>query len=198
MADEAQLKLWKSAWKLLLAGQNSSRQPYSTPVISTVSVTGIPRSRVVILRGADESEAELVCYTDRRAIKVTHLKHPSNFMSWTFWSVESQLQFSCSGPTEEFSEKACLEIFYGLPKHSRKAYATPSPPGTKLTGAGDTLPDDWPDRSLDQTNYAARNFLALRTRINQAEVLHLSREGNRRLLGERNQDQTWGFHWLVP
>ncbi|MFT5997782.1 MAG: hypothetical protein ACI81P_000227 [Neolewinella sp.] len=198
MATKAQQILWKSAWKLLLEGQNAPRLPYGTPVVSTVSAAGNPRTRVVVLRSAEESGGELVCYTDRRSIKVTHLKQGSSLLSWTFWSPEHQLQFSCSGPTEELPEKVCQKIFSGLPKHSRKTYAALSPPGTKLEEAGDALPEDWPTRSLEQTNFAVTNFLALKTKINRAEVLYLSRNGNRRLLAERDQHQNWNFHWLVP
>jgi pyridoxine/pyridoxamine 5'-phosphate oxidase len=198
MANNAQQTLWESAWNLLSDGQNSPKHPFGVPVISTASPTGIPRSRVVILRGAEAAAGELICYTDRRSIKVTELEHGSSFLSWTFWSPEHQLQFNCSGPTKELPKKRCQALFLGLPKHSRKAYAALSPPGTRLEKAGDALPENWSDRPLDQTNYAAANFLALRTKINQAEILHLSRDGNRRLLAERDQHQNWDFHWLVP
>jgi pyridoxine/pyridoxamine 5'-phosphate oxidase len=198
MITKAQKTLWKSAWKLLLEGQNTPKLPYGTPVVSTVSAMGIPYSRVLVLRGAAEEEGELICYTDRRSVKVSHLKQGSPFMSWTFWSPKHQLQFSCSGPTSELPEKRGQEIFLGLPKHARKAYAALSLPGTPLPEASDALPEDWTTRQLDQTNYAAENFLVLKTRITRAEVLHLSRTGNRRLLAERSSNGSWDFAWLVP
>jgi len=198
MGTETQQKLWNSAWKLLLEAQNSPKSPYGTPVVSTVSGNGIPTSRVLVLRGAAEEEGALTCYTDRRSLKVAQLQQSPSFMSWTFWSPEHQLQFNCSGPTEELPASIGQEIFQGLPKHARKAYAALSPPGTELTQEGDALPDDWTALELHQTNYAEKNFLVLKTSITRAEVLHLNRAGNRRLLAKRDTSKKWKFQWVVP
>lgn len=119
-------------------------------------------------------------------------------MAWTFWSPTQQLQFSCSGPTTELPERVCRKTFLDLPKHSRKAYAALSRPGTRLTEPSDGLPDDWTDRPMNQTDYAEVNFLVLKTKITRAEILQLNREGNRRLLVERNVQENWDFQWLVP
>ncbi|MFK8165170.1 MAG: hypothetical protein AB8H12_22180 [Lewinella sp.] len=198
MSTKTQQKLWNLAWKLLLEAQNSPKSPYGTPVVSTVSTNGVPASRVLVLRGAAEEEGALTCYTDSRSLKVTQLQQSPSFMSWTFWSPEHQLQFSCSGPTEGLSTSICQEVFQGLPKHARKAYAALSPPGTELDQVGDALPDDWATLELDQTNYAAKNFLILKTRITRAEVLQLNREGNCRLLAKRDTSKKWKFQWVVP
>lgn len=198
MAMKTAQKLWDLAWELLIDGQDAPQSPFGTPVIATTSTSGIPHSRVVVLREADKNGGKLLCYTDRRSAKVAQLSGSSSVMSWTFWSPEHQVQFTCYGQTTELSERICREKLLSLPKHSRRPYAALFSPGSKLAEAGDGLPENWHSLSLKETNYAAKNFLILCTKITRAEILQLSRDGNKRLRAERDEHQKWDFQWLVP
>ena len=189
--------VWTQVWHFLTAAGEGNDHPFRTPVVGNTGAHGA-RLRTLVLRGADYSKGELTCYTDLRSVKVQQLATHDR-LSWLFWDPTTQLQFTASGPTRWDSHPATSHIFEQLPKHGRKAYATEMPPSTPLSAAGDGLPENWAERSLSETDYAADNFGVLVTQLDRAEVLHLDRHGSRRLTAQRNggNDQ-WGFTWVVP
>lgn len=191
-------KLWEKAWRLLEQAQKDSKHAFATPVIATVSPSGTPRSRTVILRKADKHNKQLWCYTDRRSIKAQHIAAGNEVLSWTFWAPDQQLQFNCEGKTTWLPEEEAQEIFSTLPKHSRKAYATLAPPGSAQAEASDGLPKDWSARSLDETDETKAFFGVLVTHLIRAEVLQLDRQGHQRLIAQRTSREDWRFGWLVP
>lgn len=71
-------EFWQEAWQLLQRAQHDRRHPYRTPVISTVSPTGLPEARTVVLRKVDFPKSELWLYTDRRSKKYTALAQGAN------------------------------------------------------------------------------------------------------------------------
>lgn len=190
--------LWEQAWQLLSDAPAKSQSAFSTPVVATVSTDQRPFTRTVVLRKALPESGELWCYTDRRSAKAGHLAAGSPYMSWTFWDPVANLQVNCSGPTDWLPAEQALEVFAGLPRHSRKAYATLAAPGTPQSTSTNGLPDDWTVRSVEQTDYAAEHFGILRTKITRLEVLQLRREGHRRLLATRTEGSEWQFSWIIP
>ena len=189
--------LWSLAWQLLGKAAESGDGTLATPSISTVASLQVARPRVVVLRKADDQNCVLTCYTDRRSVKVDHLNKGSEF-SWLGWDPEASVQFIGGGPTTWASEAEHREIFAQLPKHSRKAYATVSPPGSPLPAAGTGLPDRWAEMDEAETDYALANFGILKTRLRWAEVLKLDREGNTRLAANRSDADEWSFQYIVP
>ena len=152
---------------------------------------------MVVLRECNAADATLTFYTDARSIKVNHLRNGST-VSWCFWDPEAQLQLIGGGKTNEQASPKRRKIWDGLPKHSRKAYATRHPPGTALAERGTDLPPDWESRDLAQTEYAFDHFAVLTTRLEWAEVLHLDRGGNTRIAATRSPEGGWTFTYLVP
>ncbi len=189
--------LWSLAWQLLGKAAESGDGALATPSISTVASLQVARPRVVVLRKADDQNCVLTCYTDRRSVKVDHLNKGSEF-SWLGWDREASVQFVGGGPTTWASEAEHRKIFAQLPKHSRKAYATVSPPGSPLPDAGTGLPSRWEDMDEAETDYALANFGILKTRLRWAEVLKLDREGNTRLAANRSDGDEWSFQYIVP
>lgn len=197
LSEEAKIS-WNNAWEQLQQAAEKGKHPFSTPVIATSDHQNRPFTRTVVLRKAFPAAGELWCYTDRRSAKAKHLAEGSSFVSWTFWSPGQQLQINCSGPARWQPEDEAKAVFAGLPRHSRRAYATLAAPGTEQTTASDGLPNDWTDRSVEQTDYAAENFGILCTKVTRMEVLQLRREGHRRLLAIRDENDAWQFSWVVP
>ena len=202
-------ELWDAVWRLLTRATADKKHAYSTPVLATVmhslSEPGgesihAPRLRTVVLRAANRQSRLLTAYTDRRSQKVKDLDGTRQHLAWCFWDKRSRIQFTGYGPTSQITGPESHQIFDGLPKHSRKAYATLSSPGSTLGMDGvRALPDTWEDLDLQATGYARDNFCVLRTELWKAEVLRLSRSGHQRLRAEYDRAAgRWVFTWVVP
>jgi len=119
-------------------------------------------------------------------------------VAWTFWAPKPQIQVNVSGSARWLAEQPAKELLLTKPQHSRKAYATLSAPGHPQTTADSGLPENWDDRSLAETNYAAKNFGVLVTDMSSMEILKLSRDGHQRLLGTIDSAKEWHLDWLIP
>lgn len=190
-------ELLDKAWSLLRRGAADKKHAYATPVVATVSPDGVPRTRTVVLRRAVPQAGELWCYTDRRSVKARHVDAGAITLAWTFWDRRAQLQVNAVGPARWLDAAAARSIFASMPRHSRKAYATLAAPGQSASGATDGLPDDWADKALADTDYAAAHFGVLVTRVQTLDILQLDRAGHRRARAERRGG---GFvaEWLIP
>lgn len=189
--------LFEAAWSLLLRGKSDRKHPYAFPVFATTSPAAHPRSRTLVLRNALKDSAQLWCYTDRRSRKAEDLASEKGQAGWTFWSPRARIQVSASGPTDWLGTARTEAIYQSLPKHSRKAYATLSPPGTATDSLTDGLPTNWEDLPLEETDYASANFGILVTTIEEMDILQLHRDGHRRMRATRNGND-WSFTWLIP
>ncbi len=188
--------LSKQAWDQILTACSDSAHPFASPVLGSLHPPAIPRLRTVILREADRTNATLRCYVDTRSVKINDLRR-SPTLSWLFWDPGSRVQVSGSGPGQLLEDEVAEAIFATLPKHGRKAYATVAAPGTPLPHPASGLPHDWPQRELDQTDYARAHFGVLETTLDRLDILHLRREGNVRL-AVRWVNQEWRQTWIVP
>ena len=191
-----QQSLWKQVWDELNNACRGNEHRFATPALANLDASGHLRQRTVVLRKADPAAGELHFYTDRRSPKARAVNMGLPF-GWLFWDPASQLQIRATGIPRWADSELAAERYASLPKHSRKAYATLSAPGTKKDEAGDGLPDNWVQRTLDDTDYARENFGIVITHLNEVEILRLDREGNLRLLAHRSTAD-WSFGWIVP
>ncbi|SER01358.1 hypothetical protein [Neolewinella agarilytica] len=191
-------KLWKRGWELLKRGAVDKRHDFNLAVLCSVTASLHPRSRTLVLRKALEEEGELWCYTDKRSEKAEAVNAGRDTLSWTFWSPRHNIQFNGSGRSHWLGAEESQQLFAALPRHSRKAYATLSAPGSPAVEGDSGLPTDWKKRNLAATNYAADNFGVLITHLTEVEILFLSRDGHQRLSAKRQPFRTWEFQWLVP
>ncbi|WP_116127911.1 pyridoxamine 5'-phosphate oxidase family protein [Lewinella sp. IMCC34183] len=190
------LNVWSEIAHLLREAADDGDHPFALPTLCSSGSGGLARGRMVVLRAADPDAATLRTYTDTRSVKVDHLQaHPE--FSYVFWDRETRYQLMCGGPTHWADAAETDAVFADLPKHSRKAYATRSAPGTPLPGGGSDLPEDWDSLDLDGTDYARENFGILVTTLAWADVLQLDRDGNRRALGHRRAGE-WTWEWITP
>lgn len=191
-------KLWKKGWELLKRGAVDKSHDFNLAVLCSVNASLHPRSRTLVLRKALKAEGELWCYTDKRSEKAIDVNAGRDTLSWTFWSPRHKIQFTGSGKSHWHGAKESQQLFAGLPRHSRKAYATLSAPGSPAAERSSGLPADWEERSLAATDYAAVNFGVLITHLTEVEILFLSRDGHQRLSAKRQPFRTWELQWLVP
>ena len=199
-------ELWSRTWQQLQRATVHKRHPFGVGTLITNHLYQFgenqqelaPRSRTVVLRRVDLAARELLAYTDVRSFKAKDILAGRNFVSWCFWNPKSNVQFTCVGVAKIITGPAARQRYMELPKHSRKAYATRSAPGSNQPTAGDGLPDDWENRECEETDYAAENFAFLTTTVLQAEILQLSREGHRRIRGQLLENGSWDLTNITP
>ncbi|PHI21654.1 hypothetical protein CEQ90_02255 [Lewinellaceae bacterium SD302] len=189
--------LWQAAWQLLTRANKDRKHAYRTATVSTVTPSGYPSARTVVMRNANRENFTLRLYTDRRSHKVAQLEKTPR-LHWLFWDPKKQIQFSGVGEVVFWPPDQARELFIQLPKHGRKAYATVIGPGEPAREKTDGLPPNWSVLELEETDYAAENFLVVETRLFKVDLLYLDREcGNQRLNAQRSGDD-WKLNWMVP
>ena len=198
-----QQEFWDKAWTLLRRGTVDKRHGFNTGTLSTlyhggaVAGAAIPKSRTVVLREVDARLGTMTCFTDRRSRKVAQLRGVP-YASWCFWDLRSKLQITGYGTVTMDTGEAARRRLLALPKHSRRAYATLSAPGSSLGAAQSGLPADWDSLELEQTDYAADNFTILTTTLLEMDILELGRSHRRLNAARPTGSDDWALNWVVP
>jgi hypothetical protein len=191
-------KFWRASWQLLRRAAEGEYPPFRNAFLATSGPDQEARNRTVVLRKVEPDTHELYCYTDRRSNKFASLEAGRTDFNWLFWSAEDSLQFSGGGPTRRAEPAVEDELFATVPDHSLVAYVSIHPPGHPLREAGSDLPDGFEGAGTQVRRKLAReNFAVLITTVRRADLLHLSRTGNRRMQG-RWRDGRWSLTWVTP
>jgi hypothetical protein len=174
------------AWGHLAAALASRDAPWRTPVLATVTSTGAPRARTIVLRGLDPAEPRLLFHTDRRAAKVADIA-ASPAVSLLFYDPETRVQLRAEGRARlDSTSDAADAAWAALPPAAHALYATALPPGAPHAGGP---PAPAPD--------ARANFTCLHVTLARLELLWLGPDRHRRCAFEPGAGG-WVGHWLVP
>jgi pyridoxamine 5'-phosphate oxidase len=177
-------------WELLMQGVANRRHAFHHPVVATLGADGTPKSRVVILRSADESCKTVRFHTDTRSEKWRELQSSSS-ISMTFYDEIERVQVRAEGKADLQTDNDLAQEAWGksLPM-SRVCYGTSPGPGVPVEQGDDyTLPD--------QLNAAEGycNFGVIVVNIFRLEWLCLRQASNRRALFDFQNNTA---QWLVP
>ncbi|HEX4856259.1 MAG TPA: pyridoxamine 5'-phosphate oxidase family protein [Limnobacter sp.] len=174
-------------WKTLVRATVDKKHPWRVVGFATAGPNG-PQVRSVILRGASESERQLVFYTDRRSQKIVDLALDAR-VSLLFWNSRSNSQLRVTGvAAEETDPERVAQLWERIPEYSRKDYATLSAPGQVLQDS---------ETGYDMGN-ARNNFVVLKVEVQSMELLVLQREGHFRIGLELDAEAHWVENRLVP
>lgn len=170
-------------WQCLGRGVADGKSPARLPTFATVSRTGWPEARTVVLRRADRSEALVEVHTDLHSDKIESLRH-SPRAALHVWqkTLSLQIRLQCEVTIRSGAEVA--EIWAGVPDPSRQSYGITPAPGTPIVDALDYVKE--PDPAT---------FAVLTCRIVLIDAVHLG-DRHRRAAYSRNGD--WVGQWLVP
>lgn len=170
-------RTWAKVVAWLLAGATTATHSFRRPVVSTLGSDGFPETRVVVLRGFDESSREVVFHTDVRSPKAANLRSDPR-CGFLLYDPDQHLQVRLrTTATLHHGDARARHEFDALPPHTRATYACTVPPG------GDLPPDapfDYPPRPPVNEAMAFENFVAVACVIRQADVLELHEQGHRR------------------
>ncbi len=178
-------------WTALQTGVSDRRHGFHHPVMSTIGLNQIPRSRVVILRSADSATKTMRFNTDVRTEK-WHELQLNSAISLSFYDEERRTQIRTEGTASLHKDDALTLAAWKLAQRmSRAAYATTPSPGTILAKPDDfTLP-----HSDDEIAAGYENFGLVVVKVKTFEWLFLRAGGHRRARFDLDNQQV---QWLVP
>lgn len=185
--------LLQMSWNLLFQAAVQSRDPFRTPILSTIN-NGLPNARILVLRQVQISERQLLFYTDKRSPKVLELQANPN-VCLVFWNPDKRIQIRAYGAMQLVQNTTFTkETWQNMPARSRKDYATMQPPSSSLEHLNAPLPS-LSDEAISADSF--ENFAVLAAHINHLDCLHLHREGHQRAAFHW-KNSTWDKTWLVP
>jgi pyridoxamine 5'-phosphate oxidase len=186
-------------WQRLVRGKADRHSPFHTPVVASVTASGVPQQRVMVLRKVDQSAGTLRFNTDVRTPKVDQLAE-NTAISVIGYDAGAKIQIRVTGRGRALHDGDDADAAWdaSVPS-SRRCYLAETAPGTVSALPTSGLPPHVESRvpTLAETLPGRENFSVLIVDIDQIEWLYLAADGHRRAVFTRNID-TWSGQWLVP
>lgn len=184
MSDAGDLAaLLDLAWQRLGRGLADRRAPARHPVLATVSRSGWPEARTVVLRGACRVTATLEMHSDAGSAKLRSLAHRPR-AELLVWDPRPALQIRIAAKVTLLQGAAAADRWTRVPAAARAGYGRRPAPGTPIAGphAYDSPGD-------------AHGFAVLTCRIVAFDLLHL---GTRHRRAAFHAVDDWRGQWCAP
>jgi hypothetical protein len=168
-------------WKMLVNGANTSKDPFHTPVLGTVT-SGDCSLRTVVLRRVIEEERLLICHTDIRSPKIEDIRNHSR-ISWHFYHPQQKVQLRLAGAATLHTNDALAdEQWANSQLMSRRCYRAVLAPGTPSDEPTSGLPNFLENRSptLEESEVGRENFVVIACQIDFLDWYYLRAKGHRR------------------
>ena len=186
--DEA----YDTAWTLLEIGAAKSKSAFHTPSVATITQTGHPTTRTVVLRGTERSKRRLRFHTDRRSGKFAELTaNPS--CELLFYDPQKKIQLRIPGLAKiENGTDHCRTLWAAMQNYSQACYKQPVKPG-------DTI--DAPHAYTPSTHrpecYGFGNFCLVWVEVTAIQWLYLAARGHRRAHFDLTGSEP-SLSWIAP
>ena len=202
-SSETLTRLDELIWQSLIAGARSKKHPWNEGCFSTVDVNDLglhaPRTRTVILRGADRGSLTIDLHTDLRSAKVRQLQldDANAEACWLFYKPSTKIQLRLEGTARLIDGDEADEAWRSTPLKSRSAYVSIESPGVQGL---DSRPPDTSDRivTFAESERGRVNFRIIRTTVRAADWLYLRPEGHVRAKLDYPSAGIVSSHWIVP
>ena len=177
-----------TSMRLFSRGVADRRSPFRTPTLATITATGRPSLRTVVLRGFNPATRCITIHTDRRSPKIQEIRQTPQVALHAYdTGAAIQLRLEATA-TIHIQDDVANEAWARTPPMSRVVYAVEPPPGKPVSAPPP------PPESTDET---AANFAVLRLTFDRLEWLWLSHEGHRRAAFTWNNAACHAT-WLAP
>lgn len=202
MSKEAENTLhdvYKKIQEILKQDINSTRHPFHTGSLATISLDKKPKARTVVIRKLDEVKRQIFFHTDIRSPKIQELKN-NPYIELCFYAREQKMQLRFSAQAMiHYQNDIAKKSWENSALSSRKCYLSEIAPSS-VTGAGnDSLPSHLKGivPSEEETEAGFQNFTVIECNYNQIDFLTLSYKGHQRarVSWEGGQMHT---QWLIP
>lgn len=175
--------LHAQVWTRLARGVRDRHAAARHPTFATLSPTGWPEARTVVLRAADAVAGTLDIHTDLRSAKVAALRaNPRAALH--IWDASAHLQTRIEATVTILSGDAVAADWARVPDPSRQSYGTEPAPGLPIADALAYVKDP-----------VAATFAVLRCAVQGMDIVHLGPQ-HRRARFDRGDD--WAGQWLSP
>jgi pyridoxamine 5'-phosphate oxidase len=191
--------IFNDIWTRWGRGAADRRSPFHTPVVSSISLTGTPEQRVMVLRKADRVSATLRFHTDRRSAKVVQFEAQST-VSIIGYDASAKIQLRAIGIATVTHVGPSADTAWAATSQSgRRSYLTTLAPGSTSDTATSGLPSAFETNvpTLQESETGRANFAIVPITLNRLEWLHLASTGHRRAAYSLDQD-IWTGKWLIP
>lgn len=169
-----------ATWRTLT--EATSRRTGSTlAALATVDPAGAPQVRSVILRACDPDRGTVAFATDVRSAKVHELRVEPR-VAVTVYDDATGVQLRLAGrATVATDPEERRRRWAGFGAHTRRAYASPTPPGSPLAPTDPSPDDAWFER-----------FAWVEVRVDAVDRLDVSADPQERVLLTRDGDAWTG------
>jgi len=190
-------KILDHIWGILQRGGADAKHAYHFPALATYGSTGIEQ-RTVVLRKANKSMRQLLCYSDQRTRKVDDITQ-NDQAHWLFYDHGRKEQIRAKATVAWHNkDETAREVWRNIPPKNRGDYIGPVPPGTTTSEYTDNLPESFKNSpTQEDTQSGFENFTLITSTIYQLDFLKLSREGHLRAKFSWHQQQ-WEGSWVAP
>lgn len=173
----------KRVWDTLALGVADAAHPARRPVFATISPTGWPEARTVVLRTADKEAGTVSVHTDLFSDKIKSL-HASPRAALHIWDADQVLQIRLQAEVTIQSGAATRGLWDQIPDHAQQSYGVTPPPGAPIETALDYIKK--PDPAT---------FAVLTCTVTHIDAVHLGAD-HRRVGFSRARH--WQGQWLSP
>lgn len=161
-------------WRALERAACEMGHPWRTPVLGTVT-DGECVLRTVVLRAANAESRHLICFTDARAAKVSHIRNNPR-VQFLFYDEADKVQIRVEGrATIQHRNDLAQKYWDALPDQQRGQYVSHCAPGTKLVLADAASGAKAPDLAR-----GFENFAVVETAASLVDFFQITPAGNRR------------------
>lgn len=184
-AEETPERWLERVWQRLAEAAVQGGDPFRHALLVTQDGNQ-PDARIVVLREVDRRQFLLSCYSDARSAKCRQVATSAR-VGWVFYDPERRLQARMRGHASLCAEPERLARSYArLTATQKREYLATLAPGALIEGPTND------DRLL------APAFAIIDCRIDEADLLQLTRSGHRRARLSRRADGSWQGAFVVP
>lgn len=170
-------------WDTLGLGVADAAHPARRPTFATVSPSGWPEARTVVLRAADRQAGTVSLHTDLYSDKIRSLKASAR-AALHIWDAEQNLQIRLQAEVTIQSGDMTRALWDRIPDHAQQSYGVSPAPGAPIATALDYVKQ--PDPAT---------FAVLKCTVMHIDAVHLGINHRRASFSRVHH---WQGQWLSP
>jgi pyridoxamine 5'-phosphate oxidase len=170
-------------WKTLALGVADAAHPARRPTFATISPTGWPEARTVVLRTAHRNAGTISVHTDLYSDKIKSLQR-SPRAALHIWDADQDLQIRFQAEVTIQSGDATRVLWDKIPDQAQQSYGVKPPPGAPIETALDYIKQ--PDPAT---------FAVLTCTVVHIDAVYLGADHRR---ASFSRERHWLGQWLSP